>query len=293
VRFETFQTSFRHAGCLPPSSSTSTRRFAQRCLTFAFLAVASAVRAHPEIEDALSRLNSQLAATPNDAALYLDRGQLYARHEEWIAAEANYLRAAELAPTLPGLARARGALALAQQQPAEARTQLDAALAGDPADAEALILHGKAQSALGNMAAAIADFDRALQHLANPTPAFFLARAALHKNPADALRSLDEGIARLGSVVPLELRALGLEQELGRTHAALARLDRLAEQSERKEIWLKRRGDVLARAGRTSDARAAYAEAVAAILALPGWLQQSPDTARLLGELRQLTSANS
>ena len=255
--------------------------------------MATGLHAHPEIDDALSRLNPLIAANPDNAALYLERGQLYARHEDWVAAEANYLRAAELAPSLPGLARARGALAFAMREFKGARAQLDAAIALDPADAEALILRGQVQAALGAAGAAIVDFDRALEHLPAPTPAFFLARAALHPDAAAALRSLDEGIARLGSVVTLEMRAVALEEELGRTDAAVARLDRLTAQSERKEIWLKRRGDVLARAGRVTDARAAYAAAAAAIAALPAWLQQSPETARLLGELRQLVASSS
>ena len=49
--------------------------------------------AHPEIQDALERLTTALAATPNEASLYLERGELYARHDDWPAAEANYLAA--------------------------------------------------------------------------------------------------------------------------------------------------------------------------------------------------------
>jgi predicted Zn-dependent protease len=259
----------------------------------ALCASATGLRAHPEIEEALARLNPLIAASPDNAALYLERGALYARHQDWITAEANYLRAAELAPKLVGLERARGALALASGQPAEARQHLDAALATDATDAEALILRGRAYAAVKARASALADYNAALRHLSSPTPEFFLERAALYPSPGEAIRSLDEAIARLGSVVTLELRALALEESAGRIDAALARIDRLATQSERQETWLKRRGDLLVRAGRRVEARAAYAAAVAAISTLPEWLQQSPDTARLLGELRQLTASTS
>jgi len=275
------------------SPASSILRFMRRTLVLALFATVASVHAHPEIDEALARLNPLIAAEPASAALYLERGELYARHEDGVGAEANYLRAAELNPDFPGLQRARGALALAGGNAAEALPHLDRAIAANAADAEALLLRGRARGALRQNAAALADFNAALHHLASPTPEFFLARAAVCANAADAVASLDEGIARLGSVVTLELRALALEEQLGRVDAAVARLDRLAAQSERRETWLKRRGDVLARAGRAGAARAAYAAAVAAIAELPRWLQQSPDTTRLLAELRRLTASNS
>jgi tetratricopeptide (TPR) repeat protein len=257
------------------------------------LACAVSLRAHPEIDEALGRLNAQIAAAPANADLYLERGDLYARHDDWIMAEANYLRVEELAPNHPQLPKARGALELATGRAAEARAHLDAALRHDPHDVDALLLRARAHTALKAREAARADFDAALALVARPTPELFLERAALAESPADALRCLDEGIKRLGPVVTLQLRALTLEESLGRTDAAVARLEVLAAQSERKESWLKRRGDLLARAGRAREARAAYAAALAAIDALPAWLQESPEIIRLAHELRQLIASTS
>lgn len=245
--------------------------------------------AHPEIEAGLARLNAAIAAQPADAVLYLQRGELYAKHEDWMHAEANYLRAAELAPDLPRLAQARGALELAAGRPAAALAQLDSALALDPRDATALVLRARARRALGESIAALNDFDAALSLLAAPPPELLLERAALLP-PADAIRSLDDGLARLGPVVTLHLRALALEESLGRTDAAAARLAGLASSSERPEEWHRRRGDLLARAGRASEARAAYTSALAAIAALPEWLRSSPATARFAADLTTLTA---
>jgi tetratricopeptide (TPR) repeat protein len=248
--------------------------------------------AHPEIEDALVRLNAQISAAPNDAELYLQRGELYARHDEWIVAEANYLRAAELAPQHPRLDRARGAIALATGRFQEARTFFNAALGRSPDDAETLVLRARAHAALKSNAAAVADFNRALALIAEPPPELFLERAALLA-PLDAIRSLDEGLARLGAAVSLHVRAIALEESLGRIDAAAARFAILAEQSERKEGWLKRQGDLLARAGRQPEARVAYEAALAAIAALPAWLRSSPDATKLAAELVRLTSSRS
>jgi tetratricopeptide (TPR) repeat protein len=259
-------------------------------LLAATLVAALPARAHQEIEDAIARLNAAIAAAPADAELYLTRGELYAKHEDFVTAEANYLRAEELAPRLPRLALAQGRLALAQHQPAEARSHLDRALALDPRDAEALIIRGRAYFASGDRGRALADYNAALALLPQPRPELYLERAGYFAAPADAIRSLDEGIARLGPVHTLQLRALALEESLGRIDAALARIDGLMAQSERRESWLKHRGDLLARAARHAEARAAYAAAIAEIAALPDWLRDSPATRQLASELAQLKS---
>ncbi len=278
---------------LPPSNPLfqHPRVFATRVVAVALLGALS-LSAHPEIEGSLARLNTAIAERPADAELYLQRGELYARHEEWVHAEANYLRASELDPRLPRLAQARGALELAAGRPASALPLLDHALALDDKDAAALVLRARAHRALKAKTSALADLEAALALLPAPPPELFLERAALLP-AAEAIRSLDDGIARLGEVVTLHLRALALEESIGRIDAALARLDRLAAESERQEPWLKRRGDFLTRAGRNAEARSAYAAALAAIAALPAWLRESPDTVRLAAELAQLTAPRS
>src|SRR5205085_9818836 len=122
---------------------------------------------------------------------------------------------------------------LAADRLGEACEQLDAALAVSPTNAEALVLRGRVRSRLGQIAGAHADYTAAIDLLAEPSPSLFLERAALPIASLAALRGLDEGIARLGPAVPLLEHALALELRLGRTDAALARLEMLAATSER------------------------------------------------------------
>jgi tetratricopeptide (TPR) repeat protein len=255
----------------------------------ALLLLAGVLRAHPEIDAALARLNADIVARPTDGALYLERGELYARHDDPVAAEANYLRAAELTPDLPRLNLARGALELAAGRPAEARRLLDPVIARTPQDVEARVLRARALVALKETAAAVADFSTALAAAPTPSPDLYLERAALLP-PAAALASIDEGIARLGPTLALQLRAAALEESLGRIDDAAARLNRVAAQSERKESWLKRRGDLYARAGRGREARDSYREALTRITDLPDWLRTSPEVKQLADELRRLSN---
>jgi predicted negative regulator of RcsB-dependent stress response len=90
----------------------------------------------------------------------------------------------------------------------------------------------------------------------------------------------------------LQLRALDLEISLSRFDDALTRVDLLTSASERRELWLKRRGDILVSAGRQAEARATYVAAQTAIAALPAWLAASPDTVRLSTELTRLATTS-
>jgi len=76
--------------------------------------------------------------------------------------------------------------------------------------------------------------------------------------------ALDAGMARLGPIVSLQLPAVELEVALGRTDRALARLDTLLARTA-NPAWVARRGDLLLRAGRSTEARHEYARARAMI----------------------------
>ena len=263
-----------------------------RCVTLLLIVLVgvSTSPAHPEIDEALARLAAALVSSPNDASLYLERGELYAKHEDWTSAEANYVTAAELDPRLTGLALARGALALARGNPSEARSFLDKATSSDPANPTAFILRARAFARLNLRDAALTDYASAFHLITSPSPELYLERATLFASTAEAIRSLDEGITRLGSILSLHLRALELEISLGRTEDALSRIDLLTSTSERRELWLKRRGDILTSAGRRSEAKQAYEAALLAIASLPAWLANSPDTTRLSTELIRLAT---
>jgi tetratricopeptide (TPR) repeat protein len=257
------------------------------------LLVPIVLSAHPEIDAGLSRLNPLIAARPDDAALYLERGRLYLRHEAWLEAEANFLRAQELNPRLLGLARAQGELALSTRQPESARKLFGRELELQPDDPETLVLRARAHATAGDPAAAIRDYDLALLRIASPSPELILARAALGPTPPEALEVIERALSRLGPSMVLELRALSLEESMGRHDDALRRVDRLTATAERREGWLKRRGDILSRAQRPAEARAAYAAAMAEVERLPAWLRESPDAIRLAAQLQQRLNSSS
>jgi predicted Zn-dependent protease len=260
-------------------------------LTGMTLITARSVEAHPESVVERAALDALIAEVPDNADLYLRRAAHREEHREWAAAEADLRRAAQLAPDSPRVQLALARVYLGSDRPREARAPLDAVLARAPRDAEAFVLRARMHSRLGEIAAAHTDYSTAIELLAEPSPGLFLERAALPIESTVAIRGLDEGLARLGPAGPLLERALALELRIGRIDSALARLDALAANAERKEAWLKRRGDILAVAGRAAEAREAYAAALAAVRALPTWLQEAPDAKRLATELVRLAAS--
>ena len=241
------------------------------------LALGSAAFGHEAIRRQIADLDARIAAHPRDASLYLSRGERHRHHAAWNEAARDYQRARELDPGLDAVDLCLGRMHLDAGHPDPAIESLDRFLRKRPDHVEAMTARARALSLLGRNPEAVQDYTRAItahRPGLNPDPDLFLERArALTGIPeprlVDALHGLDEGLATLGPVVSLELEAIDLEVRLGRFDAALARLDRLAGLSPRKESYLVRRAGVLETASRSDEARRTYAEALKAIAALP------------------------
>ena len=104
---------------------------------------------------------------------------------------------------------------------------------------------------------------------------------------SSALRGLDEGIQKLGPLVTLQLFAIDVELKQKNIDGALARLDKVAEKSPRKETWLARRGEILQQAGRPEEARQAFKAALASFQTLPPTRRNVPAMLELERRLRR------
>ncbi len=235
-------------------------------------ALPARILAHGPIHEQIEAVTRQIEKRPGDAALYLKRGELRRLHGDWDAALSDYTRSAQLDPTWKLAGFYRGRMQLEARRPEPAKLELDRFLLERPDHADALLTRARAHAQLGAVQAAAADFKRAIALVPNPGPEPYveLAQALGRAGLADeALRGLDQGVARLGPIVALELPAIDLELDARRYDAALARLDRVAAQSARQETWLARRGEILVRAGRAREATEAFAAALRAIESLP------------------------
>jgi tetratricopeptide (TPR) repeat protein len=235
----------------------------------------SFVLAHDGIHEQIAEVTRQIERDPQNAALYLKRGELHRLHRDWDKALLDYDRAARLNPQLAVVDFARGKMLYETGKHESAKLALERFLAQQPEHVEALVTRGRVLVKLNKHAEAARDFTAAIMLSSpRPQPEMFIERAQTLTAAGvefrdEALRGLDEGIEKLGPLVTLQLAALDLELAEKRYDRALARLERIAAQSPRKETWLARRGEIMEQAGRKTEAQAAYAAALAAVETLP------------------------
>lgn len=264
-----------------------------RLAFLAWVALVMTAMAHGDLHERIQDVTEQIAQSPRPALLYLERAGLHAAHEEWPDAASDYDRAEALQadPVLVWLGR--GKLQLATGHPADACATLDRLLVREPRHVDALVTRARAKVALKDTAGAARDFTAAIAASARPEPEYFLERASVlaAATPArwdEAIQGLDQGLQRLGQgVVTLQLAAIDLEIRAGRLDAALTRIDRATASAPRTESWLIRRGDVLAKAGRTREAADAYQASLAAIAKLPPRTRKTRAIADLERQARQ------
>ncbi len=237
-------------------------------LTVAF----GGVPVHEDLLDQIVRLTRQIEQQPGRAALHFRRGELHRLHEDWAAAREDLERARALDPGLTAADLAIGRVLNGAGDFRLAREALDRFLSRRPDHAEGLMERGRARARLGERAGAAEDFTKAIALMEEPWASNYIERSEVLRSDgriAEAIRGLEDGLRRIGPAVPLLLALLDLELEAGRVDAALGRLDAVAASSDRQDLWMVRRGEILAKAGRIREAERAYAGALASIEGLP------------------------
>jgi len=123
---------------------------------------------------------------------------------------------------------------------------------------------------------------RALHHNA-------AALIAAHNHPSGVAEpsSADEQLTRR---LKESLALIDVLARHGRLDEAIEQLDGLMQQAERKESWLLRKGDLLARSKRPEQARRSYRQALLAIEGLPAYLKEKPGTRELIEKLQSRLS---
>jgi tetratricopeptide (TPR) repeat protein len=226
---------------------------------------AGAVSAHPGLHEQQRAVAEALAEQPADPAMHLRQGRVYAEQRDWDAAIESYERARALGADPDDVDVVTGATLLDAGWPRTAKLHFEAVLARSPERHDARLGRARAWSKLAQPGEAATDYALALERIAEPRPADALEQrdvlVALGRRE-EAITSLDRAMGRIGMVPTLQLAAVDLALELGRTDDALRRLDLLLAQSPNHPLWMSRRGRILERAGRTAEARAAYARAL-------------------------------
>lgn len=243
-------------------------------LVLAWLPGPLPLAAHPGLDEQIARLSQQITASPLDTRLYLERARLHRRHHDAQAARADLDQAARLDPVESLVELERGLLRAAERDFETALVSLNHFLATRPGHVRAILARAQVLAQLGKGLEAAEDFTTVIDTASDPRPENYLERARALASTGfqfipEAIRGLDEGLARLGPLVTLEEKAIELELQRSHYDDALNRLDRLCEPLPRKETCLVRRGGILEAAERLDEARHDFTRAIDSITKLP------------------------
>lgn len=252
--------------------------------------------AHGDLHRQIEDVTQEILKTPDNGALFLRRAELHRTHQDWEPALADYAKAEGLKVDPAIIRLARGKLLLAAGQPEKACAELDSVIEKSPGNVDARTTRARARTKIGNYPGAAADYTAAIDAVAKPDPELYLERAtvlcaATPPRLADALRGLDEGGKRLGSPVTLTLAAVDIEVRMGRFDAAVERITRARAGAARSELWHVRHAEVLELAGRQTEARTAWTQALQALESLPPRYREVQTTKDLEAKIRQHLSA--
>jgi tetratricopeptide (TPR) repeat protein len=247
--------------------------------------------AHDDPGHQIAELTREIAAEPRNAGLYLRRGELHRVNRELPAALADYSRARRLDPGLAAVDLGAGRVFLEAKRPAEAKRVLERFVRARPKDSEGRLELARAFAGLRSVDAADEQYANATALASRPSPDVYFERArflrAAGRLPG-AIHALDEGIGRLGPLASLEELAVDLELSRKNYDGALARLDRAFPPTNgRQETRLARRGEVLAAAGRSVEARESFRQAQRSIERLPPRLRQTRAIQKLEERVRK------
>jgi len=260
----------------------------------ALVAAAQFVAAHGSFHEMMDELAAELVVRPQDSTLYVRRTQLYLEHGDWKAALTDIERAERLGSDTAGLDLLRAqALALGDMN-----TQAEALLADflqtHAEHGAAHLAHARVLAKMERFEEALKAYRSALRRTTDPEPELYLevGEALIAQKQVDeAIEVLQLGIARRGNIPSLVLKAMEQEITKGLFDAALARIDVLTQQAPRPEPWMAKRATLLQKAGRTAEARIAWAALRTRILELPNLERGSHAMSLILEETQQALAA--
>lgn len=261
------------------------------CRTFiTALALAGAVlHAHPDPRESLEEIEQKLQKHPEDASLHIARATILRGVREYAGAAQALDAAEQLSPGSPDVALGRAMLVRERGDLGKARSLTDALVKAHPRYADGWEFLASLQAKAGDRDGAINSLQKQLAFSDHfhadgfTTCASLLEQRGKPGDKEEAIRVLNQGIAKLGSLTGLHLMAAEIEVSIGRYDAALKHFDILTARFRPRPEWAVKRAEILIRAGRKKEAAAAYDSAVAILDALPSERRASPEVKKFRG----------
>ncbi len=243
---------------------------------------------HGDTHEQIEVLDALLKQNPDHVASLLERADIYRRHREFDEALEDLNRVRLLSPTSSTVHYLTGLTLLEQGKFNEAETALQIYIGRSPNSPRGHLALAKVFAQQERHLDAALAYELAIQNQSTPTPDHYLARAHAYMGAGEpylsqALEGLEEGIALMGPLLIFQRLAIDIEIIQGNHQSAIARVDMILKNVDRKETWLVRKAKLLASIGRKQEAKQQFLLAERAIELLPKRIRTSP-AIRALGE---------
>ena|GEM_PF-847394 len=245
-------------------------------------------------EEEIELTSAHLTASPEDAALWHQRSLLWLADGEFQQALLDCDEADRLAPGKFPTGYVRCRILLASGETAKGRAALEEFLKAHPEHVEGHALRARLLLKSHQTESALADYRAALEARGNQAGLDLIIETAnaLSSNGRrdEAMALLNDRIAAQGDIPALLDQSLELETEAGKFDISLSRVEALTKRSAQPEPWMAKRAELLARAGRASEARFAWSELLDHLGSLPNLQRGQPAMAALAQQARTALS---
>jgi predicted Zn-dependent protease len=248
--------------------------FNKLLLTSAIILLASETFAHGDIHHRIEGLGKQLAKSPEDTTLLIERGRLYIDAHQNRQAKRDFNKTLKLTPQNTAVYYYLAQANVDAKENSEALKNIDIFLQQENQDApraRGLALRGDILRVSGKPAEAANAYAESLQLKkteALPDDYVRLADTYLEadaSNTTQALQVLDQGITQLGNLQALQQRAIDIELQSNQPQAAVKRIDQLISQNKPSPYLLLEKGKILKSMGELPKANETFKTAVAVI----------------------------
>jgi predicted Zn-dependent protease len=255
------------------------------------LSCAAAARGHGDVHDTIRQISAEIEAQPGNTALRMERAGLYVQYEHFTEALADLDHITVAEPQNEMTAVLRALVFRRTGRAAEARGLQEAFLRKHPRHVQVRFDLCRTLADLKETNAALRELDTLIADAENPPPDAVAMRVQMTeaRDAAEALAWLD-GFLKEHPLPVFQEAALRLELKLGRSAAAVRRLDTMIAKAPRPESLCLRKAELLAASGDKAGAQAAARAAMDAIARLPEHLRQSPATAAMTVQARRFSS---
>ncbi len=244
------------------------------------LLTTSITLAHGPVHESIKRVTKKIKKDPNNASLYLERGQYYQVDENFDLALNDFTSVRALDSENKIIDYHCGKLFAEHGFPTMAMRYANQFLSYNSEHVAGLMLRASIFVQLGKDSLAIVDYEKGIKNTTVPKPEYFIDIskafiAADSTNFKDALDWLEKGEEYLGFNITLKSYAYDLAKKNKRYDKAAEITDKVLLKMNRKETWLYKKAVVLELSKDFQNAQVVYQETINHIKKLPLRLQKN------------------